>query len=138
MKNGIDVTLITDNVAAFLMQQRKIDLVITGSDRIAVNGDAANKIGTYGIAVLAKHHGIPFYIAVPTSTIDPTLPSGDLIPIEERHAEEVTNGFGKRTAPENVKVYSPAFDITPASFITTIITDRGIFYPPYRLSQAKR
>ena len=138
MKNGIDVTLITDNTAGFLMRQNKIDLVITGSDRIATNGDAANKIGTYSIAVLAKHHGIPFYIAAPTSTIDPTLPSGDLIPIEERHDDELTNGFGRRTAPEDVKVYSPAFDVTPASLITAIITDRDVFYPPYHFSAATR
>jgi len=134
MKNGIDVTLITDSMAAFLMLQKKIDLVITGADRITANGDVANKIGTYSIAVLAKHHGIPFYIAAPTSTIDPKLKSGESIPIEDRRGDEVTSGFGLRTAPENVKVYSPAFDVTPNSLITAIITDRQIYYPPFNFS----
>jgi methylthioribose-1-phosphate isomerase len=138
MKNGINVTLITDNVAAFLMQQKKIDLVITGSDRITANGDAANKIGTYSIAVQAKYHGIPFYIAAPTSTIDPSLSSGDAIPIEERNSEEITNGFGLRTAPDGVQVYAPAFDVTPASLISAIITDRGVFYPPYHFLKIAR
>ena len=135
MKTGIDVTLITDSMAAFLMQQKKIGLVITGSDRIAANGDAANKIGTYSLAVIAKHHGVPFYIAVPTSTIDPSLRSGEEIPIEERHADEVVQGFGKRTAPDSVKVYSPAFDITPSSLITAIITDERVYHPPFDFSR---
>jgi methylthioribose-1-phosphate isomerase len=135
MKNDIDVTLITDNMAAFLMQQRKIDLVITGSDRIAANGDAANKIGTYNLAVLAQYHAIPFYIAAPSSTIDQSLSSGKLIPIEERHAKEVTSVLGKSIAPDGVNVYAPAFDVTPASLISAIITDRTIFYPPYNFSK---
>lgn len=130
LKLGIDVTLITDNMAASLMQQRKIDLVIVGADRIAANGDTANKIGTYNLAVLAKYHGVPFYVAAPTSTIDATIQSGDRIPIEERHAKEVTEGFGQRTAPEGIKVYSPAFDVTPAALIAAIITDQGIGRPP--------
>ena len=135
MKHGIDVTLITDNMAAFLMQQKKIDLVVTGADRIAANGDTANKIGTYSVAVNAKHHSIPFYIAAPTSTIDQSIISGQYIPIEERNADEIVHGFGKRTAPEGVKVYSPAFDITPFSLITAIITDTGIHYPPFDFSK---
>ncbi|MDI6765903.1 MAG: S-methyl-5-thioribose-1-phosphate isomerase [Bacteroidota bacterium] len=135
MKYGIDVTLITDNTGAYLMQQKKIDMIMTGADRIAVNGDAANKIGTYNIAVLARFHRIPFYIAAPTSTIDLQIFSGENIPIEERHADEVTDGFGKRTAPENVKVYSPAFDITPSILITAIITDKQVYYPPYNFSR---
>ncbi len=129
---GIDATLITDSMAAFLMKQKKIDLCITGSDRIASNGDAANKIGTYSVAVNAHHHGIPFYIAAPSSTIDASLPNGDRIPIEERNGNEILEGFGKRIAPPGTKVYSPAFDVTPASLITAIITERGIFRPPYK------
>jgi methylthioribose-1-phosphate isomerase len=135
MKHGIDVKLITDNVAAFLMQRKKITLAITGADRIAVNGDTANKIGTYSIAVNAKYHGIPFYVAAPTSTIDPAIKSGAEISVEERNIDEVTLLNGKRNAPDGVKVYSPAFDLTPASLITAIITDRGIFYPPFDFSK---
>ena len=128
---GIKHTLITDNTAAFLFQQHKIDLVIVGADRIAANGDAANKIGTYNLAVLAHYHNTPLYIAAPSSTIDPTIPSGSGIPIEERHAKEVTEGFGVRTAPAGIKVYSPAFDITPAILISGIITEKGIHRFPY-------
>lgn len=138
MKHGIDVTLITDSMAAFLMQQKKIDLAITGADRIAANGDVANKIGTYNLAVIAKHHGVPFYVAAPTSTIDPSIPSGDKIPIEERNKEEVTQGFGKRTAPEGVKVYSPAFDVTPSNLISAIITDQDVYKPPFNFSKSKK
>lgn len=127
---GIDVTVITDNMAGMLMKQGKIDAVIVGCDRVAANGDAANKIGTYSVAVLAKHHNIPFYVAGPVSTIDPATHTGDEIPIEERRAEEVTCGFGKRTAPEGVKVYNPAFDVTPHELITAIITDKGIVENP--------
>ena len=105
--------------------------MVVGADRIAANGDVANKIGTYSVAIAAKHHGIPFYVAAPTSTIDPTISCGDKIPLEERNSNEITEGFGKRTAPLEVNVYSPAFDITPASLVTAIITDRGIFYPPF-------
>ncbi len=101
-------------------------MVFVGADRIAANGDAANKIGTYGLALLAKAHNIPFYVLAPTSTIDESTPTGDDIPIEERSAEEITEGFGKRTAPKNIKVYAPAFDVTPAHLITAIITESGI------------
>ena len=132
MQAGIDVTLICDNMAAQVMKEGKIQRVVVGADRIAANGDTANKIGTYGVAVLAKEHDIPFYVAAPTSTLDLSLETGEQIPIEQRGAEEVTEGFGKRTAPEGVKVYSPAFDVTPAHLITAIITEKGIAYPPYK------
>lgn len=128
---GIDVTLICDNTAAVVMKQGKIDLVMVGADRIVQNGDVANKIGTYGVAVLAKEHNIPFYVVAPTSTFDLTLKNGSQIPIEERGAFEVTHGFGRRTAPEGINVYSPAFDVTPNKFITAIITENGIAYPPF-------
>jgi len=128
---GIEVTLICDNMAAMVMKQGKIDLVIVGADRIVKNGDVANKIGTYGVAILAKEHHLPFYVAAPTSTLDFSLDDGWQIPIEEREAEEITSGFGKRTAPEGINVYSPAFDITPNKFITAIITENGIAYQPF-------
>lgn len=131
MKDGVDVTLITDNVAASLMNQKRITLVVVGADRIARNGDTANKIGTYNLAVLANHHRIPFYVAAPTSTIDYSLPSGEHIPIEERNSEEVTDVYGKRIAPVGVKVYAPAFDLTPGKLIDAIITERGIQYRPF-------
>ena len=131
MQAGIDTTLICDNMAAQVMKEGRVDLVIVGADRIAANGDTANKIGTYGLALLAEAHNIPFYIAAPTSTFDLSLAGGDKIPIEERGAEEITCGFGKRTAPEGVKVYSPAFDVTPARLITAIVTEKGIARPPY-------
>lgn len=127
---GIDVTVITDNMAGMLMKQGKIDAVIVGCDRVAANGDAANKIGTYSVAVLAKHHGIPFYVAGPISTIDLNTPTGDDIPIEERDGKEVTHGFGKQTVPDDVKVYNPAFDVTPHELITALITDRGVVLAP--------
>jgi methylthioribose-1-phosphate isomerase len=123
---GIDVTLIPDVVAASLMKQGGIDLVLVGADRIAANGDVANNIGTYALAVLARHHGIPFYVAAPSSTIDRATASGADIVIEERDADEVRRGFGVLTAPADAKVYAPAFDVTPAELITGIITDRGI------------
>ncbi|MAG55150.1 MAG: S-methyl-5-thioribose-1-phosphate isomerase [Planctomycetes bacterium] len=126
---GIDVTLICDNMAAQVMREGKVQRVFVGADRIARNGDAANKIGTYAIAVLAKEHRIPFYVVAPCSTIDLETPSGDEIPIEERPPEEVTEGFGSRTAPEGVKVYSPAFDVTPARFIAGVVTERGLITP---------
>lgn len=128
---GIDVTLICDNMAADVMRRGWVQAVIVGTDRVAANGDVANKIGTYGVAVLARVHGIPFYVAAPTSSIDMETPTGADIPIEERPAEEVTQGFGKRTAPEGVAVYNPAFDITPAEYVTAIITERGVIRPPY-------
>ena len=113
------------------MAMKKIDLVVVGADRIAANGDAANKVGTYNVAIIAKEHGIPFYVAAPTSTFDVTIKDGTLIPIEERDAKEVTEGFGRRTVPEGVRVYSPAFDVTPHSYITAIVTERGILRPPF-------
>lgn len=131
MQAGIDVTLICDNMAAQVMKEGKIQCVIVGADRIAANGDTANKIGTYNVAILAEAHGIPFYVAAPTSTLDFALKTGDEIPIEQRAAEEVTEGFGKLTAPEGVKVYSPAFDVTPATLVTAIITEKGVARPPY-------
>ena len=131
MKQGVDVTLITDSTASFLMKKSRITCVVVGADRIAANGDTANKIGTYNHAVTARYHGVPFYVAAPTSTIDPATPSGDQIPIEERNPREVVEGFGRRTAPEGIKVYSPAFDITTASLITAIVTERGIHHPPF-------
>lgn len=127
----IDVTLICDNMAAMVMKKGLIDAVIVGCDRVAANGDAANKIGTYGLAVLAKAHNIPFYIAGPTSTIDMETLAGEDIPIEERNEMEITCAFGKRTAPEGIKVYNPAFDVTPNELITAIITEKGIIKAPY-------
>ena len=137
VEEGIPATLITDNMAGWLMQQGKVQLVIVGADRIAANGDTANKIGTYTFAVLAHHHGIPFYVAAPLSTIDLSLGSGREIPIEERAAEEVTKMLGHRIAPEGIAVYNPAFDVTPAQLITGIITDVGIIEPPYGENLAK-
>ncbi|WP_211746790.1 S-methyl-5-thioribose-1-phosphate isomerase [Paenibacillus sp. Marseille-Q4541] len=128
---GIDVTLITDNMAGMVMSKGWIQAVIVGTDRVAANGDVANKIGTYSVAVLAKAHGIPFYVACPMSTIDLNTPSGAHIPIEERAAEEVTEGFGKRTAPQGIKVFNPAFDVTPSEYVTAIITEKGIVRAPF-------
>ncbi len=128
-QHGIDVTLICDNMAAQVMKEKRIDLVITGADRIAANGDTANKIGTYGVALLAKAHGIPFYVAAPSSTFDLTLANGDAIPIEQRDSREVTHGLGKQIAPSGVKVYNPAFDVTPAHLIAAIITENGLVQP---------
>ncbi|MEX2415534.1 MAG: S-methyl-5-thioribose-1-phosphate isomerase, partial [Paenibacillaceae bacterium] len=108
-----------------------IQAVIVGTDRVAANGDVANKIGTYSVAVLAKAHGIPFYVACPLSTIDLSTATGADIPIEEREGDEITSGFGKRTAPEGIKVYNPSFDITPNEYVTAIITEKGIIYPPF-------
>jgi methylthioribose-1-phosphate isomerase len=131
MQEGIPVTLITDSMVGYFMQQRKIDCVIVGADRIAANGDVANKIGTYTLAVLAKENKIPFYVAAPTSTIDLSLSSGDKIPIEERSPEEVTHIQGVPIAPEGVRAANPAFDVTPHSYITAIITEKGIIKEPY-------
>lgn len=125
-QEGIDVTLICDNVAGMLMRQGEIDHVMVGADRITKNGDVANKIGTYSLAVLAGRHGVPFYVAAPYSTFDSNVESGDQVPIEERSPVEVTDGFGRRTAPEGVKVYSPAFDVTPHELVTWYITDEGL------------
>ena len=131
LQAGIDVTLICDNMAATMMAQGRIDLVITGADRVAANGDAANKIGTLGLAVLARHFNIPFYIALPYSTIDLEAASGKDIPIEERSPDEVTHWGGQQTAPDNVKAGNPAFDVTPNNLITGFITERGILRSPY-------
>ena len=129
MQRKIPVTLLCDSMAAMVMKQGKVNAVIVGADRIAANGDTANKIGTYGVAVAAQAHNIPFYVAAPVSTFDLTLKTGDEIPIEERDESEITCGFGKRTAPEGVQVYNPAFDVTPARLITGIITEKGIIRP---------
>jgi len=131
MQAGVDVTLICDNMAAAVMAKGLIDAVIVGCDRVAANGDTANKIGTYGLAVLAKAHNIPFYTAGPTSTIDIETPSGNEIPIEERKPDEITCGLGRRTAPLGVKAYNPAFDVTPNELITAIITEKGVVRQPY-------
>jgi len=132
MRAGIDTTLICDNMAASLMRQAAIDMIFAGADRIALNADTANKIGTYGLAVLARYHKIPFYIVAPTSTFDTKINSGSEIPIEQRGREEVA-GFGKiTTAPRNVKVYNPAFDVTDHKLISAIITEKGIIRPPYK------
>lgn len=134
---GIDVTLICDNMAGMVMSKGWIQAVIVGTDRVAANGDVANKIGTYSVAVLAKAHNIPFYVACPLSTIDLAMSSGSEIPIEERNEDEITQGFGKRTAPVGVKVYNPAFDVTPHEYVTAIITEQGIVRPPYSVSLQK-
>ncbi len=136
MQEGLDVTLICDNMAAQVMREGRIQMAIVGADRIAANGDTANKIGTYGVAVLAKAHGIPFYVAAPMSTFDFDLPNGGLIPIEQRSPGEITQGFGRRTAPEGCSVYNPAFDVTPGELIAGIITEKGVLRPPYTQSIA--
>jgi len=128
-QRGIDVTLICDNMAAQVMREGRVQAVVTGADRIAANGDAANKIGTYGLAVLAAAHEIPFYIAAPGSTFDLSIATGAEIPIEQRDPREVTHGFGRQTAPEGVAVYNPAFDVTPAELIEAIICERGVIRP---------
>jgi len=130
MQGGIDVTLICDNMAGQVMKEGRVQMVVVGADRIAANGDAANKIGTYSVAILATEHGIPFYVAAPSTTFDLSLATGDEIPIEERGQEEVTEGFGRRTAPQGCAVYNPAFDVTPARYITAIITERGVIEKP--------
>lgn len=126
---GIDVTLLCDGMAAQLMREGRIDMVIVGADRIATNGDTANKIGTYSLAVLARHHGIPFYVAAPSSTFDFDIADGSQIPIEQRPSDELTSSFGKRTAPHGIKTYNPAFDVTPNELITAIVTEKGIIEP---------
>jgi methylthioribose-1-phosphate isomerase len=131
VRDGIDTTVITDNMAGAMMRLGQVDLAVVGADRIAANGDVANKIGTYGVAVLAREHGIPFYVAAPTSTIDLDTPDGDRIPIEERNDREVTHLGPLRLTPQGVHVRNPAFDVTPARYVTAIITERGIAGPPY-------
>jgi methylthioribose-1-phosphate isomerase len=128
-QRGLDVTLICDSMAAQVMKEGRVQLVVVGADRIAANGDTANKIGTYGVALLAAAHGIPFYVAAPSSTFDLSLPTGDGIPIEQRDPKEVTHGFGRQTAPEGVGVYNPAFDVTPARLIAGIVTEKGLIAP---------
>ncbi|HAN96593.1 MAG TPA: S-methyl-5-thioribose-1-phosphate isomerase [Planctomycetaceae bacterium] len=129
MRHQVPCTLICDSMAAQVMREGRIQAVIVGADRITANGDVANKIGTYSVAVLAHHHGIPFYVAAPSSTFDLTLVSGEGIPIEQRAASEITEGFGRRTAPEGVAVYNPAFDVVPARLVTAIVTERGVIAP---------
>jgi methylthioribose-1-phosphate isomerase len=131
-ENGIPVTVICDNMAATVMQQGKVKAVIVGTDRVAANGDVANKIGTLSVAILARHFGIPFYVAAPTSSIDLSLSDGGQIPIEQRDGREITEGLGRATAPPGVDVYNPAFDVTPHELVTAIITERGVIFPPYR------
>jgi methylthioribose-1-phosphate isomerase len=128
---GIPVTVLADSMAASLMRAGRVDLCIVGADRIAANGDVANKIGTYALALAARHHGIPFYVAAPTSTFDPATPTGDAIEIECRDADEVRRGFGRQTAPDEAAIHNPAFDVTPAALVTAIVSDRGVHRPPY-------
>ncbi len=133
-KAGVDVTLICDNMVSAVMRKGWVQAVVVGCDRVAANGDTANKIGTSGVAILARYYGIPFYVLGPTSTIDPNCPDGDSIVIEERNPEEITDmWYASRMAPEGVKAYNPAFDVTPHDLITAIITEKGIVYPPFRM-----
>jgi methylthioribose-1-phosphate isomerase len=136
VKDGIDTTVITDNMAGAMMRLGHVDLVVVGADRIAANGDVANKIGTYSVAVLAKEHGIPFYVAAPLSTIDLRTPDGSKIPIEERNDREVTHVGPSRLTPEGARIRNPAFDVTPAKYVSAIITERGVARPPYDASLA--
>ena len=136
MKDGIPTTVIADNMAGAMMRQGKIGAVVVGADRIAANGDVANKIGTYTVAVLAKEHGIPFYVAAPTSTVDLNTPDGSKIPIEQRASTEVTHLAGKQIAPDAVRVENPAFDVTPSKYVAAIITERGVARAPYEESLA--
>jgi methylthioribose-1-phosphate isomerase len=136
MRLGIDTVLITDSTAGSVLRRGDVQAVIVGADRIAANGDTANKVGTYPLAVLAHRHEVPFYVAAPLSTIDASIPDGGHIPIEERDAAEVTHFAGVRIAPPGVGVYAPAFDVTPAELVSAIITERGILRPPYGASLA--
>ena len=136
-QRGVDVIVICDSMAAQVMREKKIQAVITGADRIAANGDVANKIGTYQVALVAAAHGIPFYVAAPSNTFDLALASGEQIPIEQRDRSEITHGFGRQTAPDGIQVYNPAFDVTPADLITAIICERGIIRPVNRLQIEK-
>jgi methylthioribose-1-phosphate isomerase len=137
LKDGIETTVITDSMAASMMRLGDVDLVVVGADRIAANGDVANKIGTYGVAVLAREHGIPFYVAAPLSTVDLATPDGSRIPIEERNQREVTHLGASRLTPEGARIRNPAFDVTPAKYVTAIITERGIARPPFEDSLAQ-
>jgi len=132
MKDGIPTTVISDNMAGAMMKQGKIGAIVVGADRIAANGDVANKIGTYTVAVLAKEHGIPFYVAAPISTVDLECPDGSQIPIEQRNGKEVTHIAGRQMVPDGVAVENPAFDVTPAKYVAAIITERGIAKAPYQ------
>ncbi|MGA3349692.1 MAG: S-methyl-5-thioribose-1-phosphate isomerase, partial [Candidatus Sulfotelmatobacter sp.] len=134
MKDNIPTTVISDNMAGAMMRQGKIGAIVVGADRIAANGDVANKIGTYTVAVLAKEHGIPFYVAAPISTVDLACADGNEIPIEQRNAREVTHIAGKQMVPDGVQIENPAFDVTPAKYVTAIITERGIAREPYQNS----
>jgi methylthioribose-1-phosphate isomerase len=133
---GIDVTVLADSMAASLMREGRVDLVIVGADRIAANGDVANKIGTYPLALAARHHGVPFYVAAPWSTFDPATETGHQIVIEHRDADELAHNFTAPVSPRDVAVYNPAFDVTPAALVTAFVTDRGIVRPPYRFDDA--
>jgi methylthioribose-1-phosphate isomerase len=137
-QRGLDVTVICDSMAAQVMREGRIQAVVVGADRIAANGDTANKIGTYSVAVLARHHGIPFYVAAPSSTFDWELASGAEIPIEHRQRDEISHGFGRQTVPTGVKVYNPAFDVTPHDLITAFITEHGVIAPPFAVNLPKR
>jgi methylthioribose-1-phosphate isomerase len=130
-QNGIPVTVICDSMAATVMQEGKVSAVLVGTDRVAANGDVANKVGTLGVAILARHFGIPFIVAAPTSSIDPSVATGAQIPIEQRDGREVSEGLGRRTAPDDVDIYNPAFDVTPADLVTAIVTENGVVRPPY-------
>lgn len=137
IQHGVDATLICDSMAGHVMREGRVQAVVTGADRIAANGDTANKIGTYSLAVLAKAHQIPFYVAAPSTTFDLSIDGGDQIPIELRDAQEITHGFGRQTAPEGVSVYNPAFDVTPAELITAIVTENGVITPVNRETIAR-
>jgi methylthioribose-1-phosphate isomerase len=137
MKDGIPTTVISDNMAGAMMSQGKIGAIVVGADRIAANGDVANKIGTYTVAILAKEHGIPFYVAAPLSTIDFDTPDGSKIPIEQRNAREVTHIAGKQMVPDGVEIENPAFDVTPARYVSAIMTEKGIARAPYTESLRK-
>jgi methylthioribose-1-phosphate isomerase len=136
LRDGIETTVITDNMAGAMMREGLIDLVVVGADRIAANGDTANKIGTYTVAILAKEHGLPFYVAAPLSTIDMSMPDGSHIPIEERSMKEVTHVGGAQMTPDGARIRNPAFDVTPAKYITAIVTERGVYKPPFTESLA--
>ncbi len=132
MQRGVEATLICDSMAAQVMREGRIQSVVVGADRIAANGDTANKIGTYGVAILAAYHHVPFYVAAPSSTFDFAITNGQQIPIEHRDGREITHGFGRQTAPDGIKVYNPAFDVTQAELIAAFITEKGVIWPPYR------
>jgi methylthioribose-1-phosphate isomerase len=136
-KAGLDVTVICDNMASIVMRQGKIDAVLVGTDRITANGDVINKIGTSGVAILAKEYGIPFYVLGPYSTVDMNTATGNEVEIELRESDEIGNGFGRRTAPAEVKAYNPAFDITDNKYVTAIITEKGIVRAPYKENLAR-